>query len=219
MGIFGDQKLELDVLKPFIKSTSETSVGLTLDLAWDRSFEKLFLSKRVMRFSFDSMRVYTAAHTMIRSDGIDETWKRCFPKLLGTGVALKSKGSFFRKHVFEISPTASRISGIVPEVAEDDSLAKSLNEDPVLMRLVSESKPDMFAVDLSLSMEGLPLGTDLRSLLIEPREITWAATIESYITQGMGFKKTLGSIVEMLDIAIAKAVANSNRIREQAAGE
>jgi len=217
--MFSDQGIEFDILKPFTKSSTETSAGLMLDMEWDRSFEKLFLSSRRMSLSFDSIRIFTAQHTMVQKTEIDEAWRNCYPRLLGTGVALKSGGALFRRHTFELSPTVRKIRSVIPQVPEDDSLAKSLNDDQALMKLVSRNKPDVFTVDLSVGMEDVPPDMDPISFMIDPRGITWAALIEIYITRGLSVNKAMLSVLSMLDIAIAKAVANSNKLREQAAGE
>lgn len=217
MEIFGTQQLQLEILKPFIKSKTETSAGLLLDLEWDRSFEKLILSSRRLGFSFDSTRKFVATHTMVKQDEMDETWRSTFAKLLGTGVVLGSRGTLFRKYAFEISPTVRKIRDIIPEVVEDDSLARSLNEDPVLMKLVSETKPTEFTADLSVSLESLSPGVGLRSLFTQPRGMTWAAEIEIYVTRGRGIDKVITTIMDMMDITIRRAVENSKRLRGTAA--
>lgn len=217
MEIFGTQQLQLEILKPFIKSKTETSAGLLLELEWDRSFEKLILSSRRLGFSFDSTRKFVATHTMVKQDEMDETWRSTFAKLLGTGVVLGSRGTLFRKYAFEISPTVRKIRDIIPEVVEDDSLARSLNEDPVLMKLVSETKPTEFTADLSVSLESLSPGVGLRSLFTQPRGMTWAAEIEIYVTRGRGIDKVITTIMDMMDITIRRAVENSKRLRGTAA--
>jgi len=217
MEIFGTQQLQLEILKPFIKSKTETSAGLLLELEWDRSFEKLILSSRRLGFSFDSTRKFVASHTMVKQDEMDETWRSTFARLLGTGVVLGSRGTLFRKYAFEISPTVKKIRDIIPEVVEDDSLARSLNEDPVLMKLVSETKPTEFTADLSVSLESLLPGVGLRSLFTQPRGMTWAAEIEIYVTRGRGIDKVITTIMDMMDITIRRAVENSKRLRGTAA--
>jgi len=217
MEIFGTQQLQLEILKPFIKSKTETSAGLLLDLEWDRSFEKLILSSRRLGFSFDSTRKFVATHTMVKQDEMDETWRSTFAKLLGTGVVLGSRGTLFRKYAFEISPTVRKIRDIIPEVVEDDSLARSLNKDPVLMKLVSETKPTEFTADLSVSLESLSPGVGLRSLFTQPRGMTWATEIEIYVTRGRGIDKVITTIMDMMDITIRRAVENSKRLRGTAA--
>ncbi len=217
MEIFGTQQLQLEILKPFIKSKTETSAGLLLELEWDRSFEKLILSSRRLGFSFDSTRKFVASHTMVKQDEMDETWRSTFSKLLGTGVVLGSRGTLFRKYAFEISPTVKKIRDIIPELVEDDSLARSLNEDPVLMKLVSETKPTEFTADLSVSLESLSPGVGLRSLFTQPRGMTWAAEIEIYVTRGRGIDKVITTIMDMMDITIRRAVENSKRLRGTAA--
>jgi hypothetical protein len=217
MEIFGTQQLQLEILKPFIKSKTETSAGLLLELEWDRSFEKLILSSRRLGFSFDSTRKFVASHTMVKQDEMDETWRSTFARLLGTGVVLGSRGTLFRKYAFEISPTVKKIRDIIPEVVEDDSLARSLNEDPVLMKLVSETKPTEFTADLSVSLESLSPGVGLRSLFTQPRGMTWAAEIEIYVTRGRGIDKVITTIMDMMDITIRRAVENSKRLRGTAA--
>ena len=217
MEIFGTQQLQLEILKPFIKSKTETSAGLLLELEWNRSFEKLILSSRRLGFSFDSTRKFVASHTMVKQDEMDETWRSTFAKLLGTGVVLGSRGTLFRKYAFEISPTVKKIRDIIPEVVEDDSLARSLNEDPVLMKLVSETKPTEFTADLSVSLESLSPGVGLRSLFTQPRGMTWAAEIEIYVTRGRGIDKVITTIMDMMDITIRRAVENSKRLRGTAA--
>jgi len=216
MDLFGGKRLELEILKPFIKSKTETSAGLMLELEWGRSFERLIMSSRRMSLSFDTIQKYVATHNMVRKSEMDETWRSCSTRLLGTGVALESKGTLFPRQAFGVSPTVKKIREFVPEVIEDDSLAQSLNEDPVLMKLVSESKPGVFTVDLSVSFEGLQPGVELRSLLTQPREITWTAEIESYVTRSRGVSKAITSIVDMMDIAITKAVENSKRLKDAA---
>jgi hypothetical protein len=217
MEIFGTQQLQLEILKPFIKSKTETSAGLLLELEWNRSFEKLILSSRRMSLSFDSTRKFVASHTMVKQDEMDETWRSTFARLLGTGVALEPRGILFRKYAFEVSPTVKKIRDIIPEVVEDDSLARSLNEDPVLMKLVSETKPTEFTADLSVSLESLSPGVGLRSLFTQPRGMTWAAEIEIYVTRGRGIDKVITTIMDMMDITIRRAVENSKRLRGTAA--
>jgi hypothetical protein len=217
MEIFGTQQLQLEILKPFIKSKTETSAGLLLELEWNRSFEKLILSSRRLGFSFDSTRKFVATHTMVKQDEMDETWRITFARLLGTGVALESRGTLFRKHAFEVSPTVKKIRDIVPEVAEDDSLARSLNEDPVLMKLVSETKPTEFTTDLSVSLESLSPGAGFSALFTQPRGMTWTAEIEIYVTRGRGINKVITSIIDMMDIAIKRAVENSRRLKDTTA--
>jgi hypothetical protein len=130
---------------------------------------------------------------------------------------LGSRGTLFRKYAFEISPTVRKIRDIIPEVVEDDSLARSLNEDPVLMKLVSETKPTEFTADLSVSLESLSPGVGLRSLFTQPRGMTWAAEIEIYVTRGRGIDKVITTIMDMMDITIRRAVENSKRLRGTAA--
>jgi len=215
MEVFGTQELRLEVLKPFIKSETETSAGLLLELEWDRSFEKLILSSRMMGFSLDSARKFVAQHTAVKQDEMDETWRNTFARLLGTGVALQSRGTLFRKYVFEVSPTVEEIRDIVPAVVKDDSLARSLNGDPVLMKLVSETKPTEFTVGLSVTLESLSSGGGLRSFFTQPRGISLAAEIEIYVTRGRGISRTITSVIDMMDIAIKRAVENSKRLRDK----
>ena len=109
MEIFGTQQLQLEILKPFIRSKTETSVGLLLELEWNRSFEKLILSSRRISLTFDSIQKFVASHTMVKEDEMDEVWRSTFARLLGTGVALESKGTLFHKYAFEVSPTVKKI--------------------------------------------------------------------------------------------------------------
>ena len=213
MEIFGTQQLQLEILKPFIKSKTETSVGLLLELEWNRSFEKLIISSRRISLTFDSIQKFVASHTMVKEDEMDEVWRSTFARLLGTGVALELRGTLFRKYAFEVSPTVKKIRYIVPEVSEDDSLARSLNGDPALMKLVSETKPIEFTVDLSVGLESLSPGAGLRSLFTQPREMTWTAEIEMYVTRGRGTKKVITTIMDMLDITIRGAVENTKRLK------
>jgi len=217
MEVFGTQQIQVEILKPFIKSKTETSVGLLLEMEWDRNFEKLILSSRWISLTIDSIQKYVGSHTMVKGDDMDETWRNTFAKLLGTGVTLESKGRLFRKYAFEISPTVKKIRDIIPEVSEDDSLVRSLNGDPALMKLVSETKPIKFTVDLSVGLENLPLGAGLRSLFTQPREMTWTAEIEMYMMRGRGIKKAIMNTMDMMDITIKKAVENSMRVKETVA--
>jgi hypothetical protein len=219
MSFLGGQPVELQILKPYVKSKVETSAGLMLELEWDRSFERLIMSSRRMSMSFDSINTYVAAHTMVRQDDMDETWTRCFPKLLGTEVTLKWEGALFRKQAFCVSPNVKTIRNVVPEVIEDDSLARSLNEDPVLRKLISEGRPEEFSVDLSIDQEALSSPIALRSFLARPKAIMWTAEVESYVARGIGVNKTITSIIDMLDLAIKRAVENSKRIREAEQGD
>jgi len=213
MDILEGQRLELEILKPFVKSTVRTPAGLMLELDWDRNFERLLLSSKRMSFSLDSTQMYVAAHTMVSRDAMDDIWKCCFTKLLGTGVALKSTGLVWRKHTFVVSSAVRKITEMMSDVSEDSSLAESLNGDAALTRLISEVSPDVFTVDLSVSTEGLPPGVELRTLLTQPRDITWTAVVERYVTRGVGAKKLFMSIIDMIDIALAKAIENSKRLR------
>jgi len=216
METFGTQQLQLEILKPFIKSKTETSAGLMLELEWDRSFERLILSSRRLSISLDSTRKFVASHTTVKQDEMDETWRSTFVRLLGTGVALKSKGTLSRKYVFEVSPTVEKIKDIIPEVVEDDSLARSLNEDPLLMKLVSETKPTEFTTDLSVGLDSLSPELGLRSLFTQPRAMTWAAEVEIYVVRGRGVDRLIMAIMDMMDIAIRKAGENSKRLRDMA---
>jgi len=215
MEFLGEEPFELSVLSPYVKTKEKTHVGWVVTLDWDRHFEKLLLSSKRLSISFESVRRYIAMHNVVKQEDMDEGWKRCYPKLLGTGVALTSTGLIFRKSAFETSPAVQTIRESLPHVVVlDDSLADSLNNDPELRELISQIRPEVFTADLSLSTEDLPEGADLGSVLSSPSDVTWAVTVERQLSRGIGVKKTLMSVMDMMDIAVVKAEENSRRIRD-----
>jgi len=215
MEFFGGKSVELEVLGPHVKSKEETNVGSLFTLNWDRQFERILVAKRGLSFSLDSTRQYTAMRTLVRRGEMNENWKKCFWKLLGTGVALKKTGFLSRGLAFVPSTSIDVIKAFMPEVTVDDALGKSLAGDADLMGLLARLRPDSFVVDLSFSTEGLPIGTELGSMLREPRELMWTVIVERYPSKGTGERKDFLSVLDAIDIAMKKAVDHTMRTRDE----
>ena len=169
--------------------------------------------------SMDLKDYFIAGLQVLPREEMGEEGVKLYRRLKGLEAILEYRGLLRNKPVFVSRPALRRVS---PSIMVDDALANELNSDAELMRLIKWLKPSSFRVLLKsvseyLAREDRGLLEMEREYFEEPAEVTWVLVVSVILPRGLGFKKRVKGVIEMLDRAARHVLEVTSRVRMEVA--
>lgn len=167
-------------------------------------FNEMYFLKRRLLWSMDEKSIFIGVTNIVSENQMNRDMKKLYQKLKGMECELKREGFLGRRMYFKHSSSLLDIKNRISGLKLDDKLIRKLNEDKYLFDLLAKVKPEKLALALSIS-PNTPIQTaedyyrTVLSYYKNPLKISWEVSLAKVIERGLGFRKTITGIFDIID--------------------
>lgn len=155
---------------------------------------------------FETALSITAIYEAVKGENMNNALEDLYRRLKGMECYLEWRSLLPRKGVFKENVFLKELRLRVNDLQISGELAKLLNEDREVMRLVEKIRPDSLTIGLhsipasyeSLLVSGASLIDVVEDFYKKPIGITWLITLDTPFSQGLGVHKKAEEIVHLL---------------------
>jgi len=183
----------------------------------EADFDVLYVKKKHVPFSLSTKYSFLSTVTLVPKKKMTSELFQLYRRLKRMECILGWRGIIRRKPVFIRHPSHTRLLPHIKDLIFDDKLAKTLNIDEKLIKILSNLKPNLEIILYSLP-EGIrvsdqkELFSHMISYYEKPEEIKWVITLELIFPPSLtGYDKIVRNIFTTHNIIarhIRKIVAN-----------
>lgn len=179
--------------------------GLIYATPKELPFNYLVFRRKPFGF-FETALSITALYEAVKGEDMNNAMEDLYRRLKGMECYLEWRSLLPRKGVFKENVFLKELRLRINDLQISGELAKFLNEDREVMRLVEKIRPDSLTVGLHsiptvyepLLASGASLIDVVEEFYKKPTGITWLITLDTPFSQGLGAHKKAEEIVRLL---------------------